>query len=168
MIAELPPELAYGPDQASDHHLEEITHWLSVAPSATELAAGFVRALRILVCGSRDWSRADVVFGELDRWASHHSDAAITIIEGEARGADRMGRRWAEDRGWPVLPFPADWDLPGRAAGPIRNQRMLVEGDPHLVLAFTVDLAASAGTADMVRRAVKAGVEHRVIGMPTP
>lgn len=57
----------------------------------------------------------------------------------------------------PVRVFKADWDKHGKAAGPIRNQQMLDEGKPDLVLAF----AGGKGTDDMCRRARAAGVEVR-------
>jgi len=50
--------------------------------------------------------------------------------------------------------FLANWRTHGKAAGPIRNQQMLDEGRPHLVVAFP----GGTGTADMVRRAKAAGV----------
>lgn len=50
--------------------------------------------------------------------------------------------------------FRANSRKHGRAAGPIRNQQMLDEGKPHLVVAFP----GGTGTADMVRRAQAAGV----------
>lgn len=57
-----------------------------------------------------------------------------------------------------ILAYPADWDKYHRAAGHIRNQQMLAEGKPTLVLAFHHDLAKSKGTKDMVRRALKEGL----------
>jgi hypothetical protein len=89
----------------------------------------------------------------------HHRDGIVAVIEGEAPGADTMAREWAEDNG--VLPekFPADWDRYGRAAGPIRNKQMLVEGKPDLVLAFSYDLKTSRGTRNMVTQALAANVE---------
>ena len=42
----------------------------------------------------------------------------------------------------------------GKKAGPLRNQRMLDEGKPDLVVAFP----GGGGTKDTVRRAVQAGV----------
>jgi hypothetical protein len=54
----------------------------------------------------------------------------------------------------------ADWSI-GRKAGPIRNQRMLDEHAPDLVVAFP----GGRGTADMVRRARKSGVEVAKIGI---
>lgn len=82
----------------------------------------------------------------------------FTVIEGDARGADRLAGEWAEEQGEQPLRFPADWEKYGRAAGPIRNQQMLDEGRPDLVLAFSRDITKSKGTKDMVTRAHKAGL----------
>lgn len=49
----------------------------------------------------------------------------------------------------------ADWSKYGKAAGPMRNQKMLDEYKPDLVVA----LPGGRGTADMVSRARVAGVE---------
>lgn len=45
-------------------------------------------------------------------------------------------------------------------AGPDRNQRMIDEGRPDLVVAFP----GGRGTADMIRRATEAGIEVFRIG----
>ncbi len=55
--------------------------------------------------------------------------------------------------------YEADWHEHGRAAGPIRNARMIAEGRPDLVIAFP----GGRGTADMVSRARKAGIEVREV-----
>lgn len=86
----------------------------------------------------------------------------IEIISGCAKGADSVGVDWAAANWLPCRQFPADWETHGKAAGPIRNQQMLDEGKPDLVVAFP----GGRGTADMVRRAKKAGVEVRVIEYP--
>jgi predicted polyphosphate/ATP-dependent NAD kinase len=75
-------------------------------------------------------------------------------ISGNARGADQLGEQWAKNHGFPVEVYPADWETHGRAAGVIRNQQMLETG-VDLLIAFP----GGRGTADMVRRARKAGVE---------
>jgi len=80
------------------------------------------------------------------------------LIHGAARGADSLAASWAIDTGLAefgeVLAFPADWNKHGVAAGPVRNQEMLDVGKPDLVVAF----AGGRGTEDMVRRAIKAGI----------
>lgn len=105
--------------------------------------------MRILVCGGRDYADECCVSETL------LSLGPTLIIQGNAAGADDIASRWAEANHVPVMPFPADWGTFGRKAGPIRNQRMLDEGKPDLVVAFP----GGAGTADMVRRAKKAGVQ---------
>jgi hypothetical protein len=85
------------------------------------------------------------------------------VMEGGAKGADAAARAWACRPFSPGVliehfPFPADWDKYGKAAGPIRNQQMLDEGHPDMVIAFHDDLTNSKGTKDMVKRAKKAGV----------
>jgi hypothetical protein len=107
---------------------------------------------RVLVCGGRDYSDADWLFGVLDHY--HRAGAFECIIQGCARGADTLAGEWADARGVPVLPFPADWKRDGNAAGPIRNAQMLREGRPSFVVAFP----GGNGTDDMKRQAKRAGV----------
>jgi hypothetical protein len=85
----------------------------------------------------------------------HAERLFATLIAGGARGADTLAYEWAQARGIPAVVYKADWAKLGRAAGPIRNQRMLGEGNPNLVIAFP----GGRGTANMVRLAREAGVE---------
>lgn len=120
--------------------------------------------MRVLVCGGRDYLDEARVFAELD------SIGPTYVMEGGQRtrdaetgeivgGADFFAYRWASARDVAGCTYDADWNVHGRAAGPIRNQRMLDEGKPDLVVAFP----GGVGTADMVRRARKAGVPVKEI-----
>lgn len=116
--------------------------------------------MKVLVCGGKDFADADKLYGELDR--IHDCTPISCIIEGGARGADYLAARWsAKNDLTDHQRFPADWALHGKAAGPIRNQRMLDDGKPNLVVAFPT--TKSVGTWDMVKRARAAGVEVRVV-----
>ncbi len=108
--------------------------------------------VKVLVCGGRDFRDQENLYRVLDR-LSKDWGPDVTIIEGDARGADRMAGYWARRHGHTDMKFRADWQSHGRAAGPIRNQQMLDEG-PDMVVAFP----GGRGTADMVRRARAAGV----------
>lgn len=108
---------------------------------------------RVLVCGGRHYSDTERVFDVLN---SYDADRNFTgLIQGGAPGADDAARRWAEIGCLELLNFPANWRKHGKAAGPMRNQRMIDEGKPDLVIAFP----GGRGTADMVRRAKEAGIE---------
>jgi hypothetical protein len=113
--------------------------------------------MRVLVCGARDWS--DI--GSIRRTLAALPPDTV-VIHGAARGADSLAGEAARELGLRVRAFPADWARYGKAAGPVRNRQMLVEGKPDRVLAFHADLAGSKGTADMVRQARAAGVAVRI------
>lgn len=113
--------------------------------------------MRVLVCGDRHWTDGKVIHATLDH--IHAEKRIDLVIEGGARGADRIGRRWAVDTGVNFIVYEANWYKYGRAAGPIRNTQMLVEGKPDLVVAFHNDIEKSRGTANMLKQAKKAGVK---------
>ena len=109
--------------------------------------------MRVLVCGGRNYSDREQLFRVLD---DLHGNAPLSVlIHGAAAGADTLAGNWAESRGVPMLPFPADWHRHGRAAGPIRNMQMLDDGIPDLVVAFP----GGRGTANMLKQARQAGVQ---------
>jgi predicted Rossmann-fold nucleotide-binding protein len=109
--------------------------------------------MRVLVCGGRDYSDAARVSAVLTKL---HAEAGIDlIIQGGAHGADELAFAWARLHGVREEQFDADWENHGSFAGPIRNTRMLREGRPDLVISFP----GGRGTADMVKRARRAGVE---------
>lgn len=117
--------------------------------------------MRVLVCGGRDYD-TDHVWNELHRLYSVRGPFRV-IIHGFSGNVDMEAENVARSLGGfgcRSIGYRAEWDKHGRAAGPIRNQRMLDEGKPDLVIAFP----GGRGTADMVRRAKAAGVE--VIEVP--
>lgn len=115
---------------------------------------------RVLVCGDRNWTDPIIIMNELVKVMGNQG--IEVVIEGEANGADTLGRQAAERLGLTVLKFPADWRKHGRSAGPIRNQQMLKEGRPTLVLAFHPFLKNSKGTKHMVDIAMKAGIPVKI------
>ena len=119
-----------------------------------------VNEFRVLVCGGREYGSED---GQLDRLrrtldaaleAARSAGKVAVIIHGNARGADLLADQYAREKSLRVLSFPADWNLHGRRAGPIRNKKMLTESQPHVIIAFK----GGSGTAHMVRIGKEAGV----------
>lgn len=134
---------------------------------------------RVLVCGGRDYGyiprgvpwgslarihariRANKEREQLKATLDARREDIGLLIHGAARGADELADAWAKACGVLVLPFKADWYPNGRqggmdrSAGPKRNQRMMTEGKPDLVIAFP----GGKGTANMIDQARLAGVE---------
>lgn len=108
--------------------------------------------MRVIVCGGRDYDEPEIIAARLDRL--HGVEPITLLIQGGATGADKHAARWARLTGIRVMTYPAAWHLHGKAAGPIRNKRMLDEQRPSLVVAFY----GGRGTADMVNQAKAAGV----------
>lgn len=104
--------------------------------------------MRVIVCGGRDYANGPKV-------ATTLLDLNITALaHGGATGADELAKVFALMAGVPTTEYPPRWGEHGKAAGPIRNQRMLDEFKPDAVVAFP----GGRGTADMVRRARAADV----------
>lgn len=115
--------------------------------------------IRVAVTGGRKYDDADHVYRTL--WEIHREHGISRLIEGEATGADSIAKAWAVHNFIELDPYPAKWKKPGGGidygAGPRRNQKMIDEGKPDLLVAFP----GHRGTADMVRRATEAGIPVR-------
>lgn len=114
--------------------------------------------MNIIVTGGRDFHDRLFVFAMLhevvDEIGRRHIEC---IASGDASGVDNLVREWCRNHHMPYRRFAADWHLHGKAAGPMRNARMLAEVRPSLVVAFP----GGKGTQNMVALAVNHGVEVR-------
>jgi hypothetical protein len=115
-----------------------------------------------LICGGRDFADQAMFDGAMYDLLAMRGCPTL-VVHGAARGADSMADAWARKMGCQVVPVPANWQAHGKAAGPMRNQKMLDRYRPHFVVAFP----GGSGTADMVRRAEAANVTVAEI-RPTP
>lgn len=108
--------------------------------------------MKIIISGGRKYFDRAMVFRVLDYV---HAERGITLlIEGGAKGADRLGREWAISRGIDFHTEAADWDKFKRAAGAIRNREMLkIEG-----VAAVIAFPGNDGTTDMVKATRKAKI----------
>jgi hypothetical protein len=110
--------------------------------------------LKVLVCGSRDWTDWRAITHRLMRLQVHS-----TILHGAARGADSIVAEHAPRMGFTVRAFPANWRAYGKAAGYVRNLAMLDE-KPDLVIAFQRN--GSRGTQHTIDEARKRGIPVEV------
>lgn len=109
---------------------------------------------RVLFCGSRGFRNGDVARTAI-RDAFDPPSPGDVLVHGDARGADRLAAAVAGDMGIACEAHPADWASDGRAAGVVRNARMIATR-PTLVVALWD--GRSHGTLDTIQRATQAGI----------
>ena len=107
--------------------------------------------MRVLITGSRTWDDYSIIFEALKEYGSNH-----VLVSGNCpMGADFLCEKAAEELGWDVELFPANWEKYGKRAGFLRNSEM-VETSPDICLGFVHN--KSKGAAMTVRLAKQAGV----------
>lgn len=116
--------------------------------------------MRVLVTGSRNWGNPDAVARAMLKIIPPDARESVTVVHGGCpTGADAIADAIAREHGWRLEVHPARWKAEGRAAGPLRNQRM-VDAGADICLAFP--LGESRGTRDCIRRAVASGINTEV------
>ncbi len=111
---------------------------------------------RVVIAGCRNYNNYDEAKIFIDFCLSNihkEKENDIVIVSGCASGADAIGERYAEEHGFKVEKYPADWRTYGRSAGPRRNKRMAEVSD--YVICFWDE--KSKGTKSMISFARKCG-----------
>lgn len=111
---------------------------------------------KVIVAGGRDFDDYDdyeVLRERCDFFLKTKSN--IEIVSGAAKGADSLGERYANERGYSLTKFPADWETHGKSAGAVRNAKMAAYADA--LIAFWD--GRSKGTKNMID-------VMRIIGKP--
>lgn len=134
---------------------------------------------RVIVTGSRWHNDEQAVWIPLALYLAENCQDGDTLTvvhgackdrQGRLRGADRWAHTWCalppDDRDVTVIeePHPADWDLYGNAAGPIRN-RDVVDLGAEKVFAFPLPgpRYLSRGTWDCIDAARAHGIPVEII-----
>lgn len=103
--------------------------------------------MRVIIAGSRTVEEISEVIKAID--ASGFD--IKTVLCGEAKGPDRLGKFWANLKDIPVESYIAQWSIHGKAAGFLRNEEMAKHADALIAIWD----GESKGTADMIERAKK-------------
>jgi len=112
---------------------------------------------KVIIAGGRDFTNYEIL-----KYAVNEKLSGITEVEivcGGAKGADELGKWYANEMGLNIKEFPADWNKHGKAAGPIRNQQMADYADA--LIAFWD--GKSKGTADMIKKAEAKKIRVQII-----
>jgi hypothetical protein len=131
---------------------------LCVLPQPIEATS---RSLVIAAGGGRDlaWPHQRIAAELLARTGGR---LVHLLLHGGARGADAAIARAAHQLGWCSLVMPAHWQQHGRAAGPIRNRKLLQQAiaraEAHtspgsVASVLVVAFPGGAGTASLVQQA---------------
>ena len=101
--------------------------------------------MKLVIFGSRGIEDMWAVEKAMEAWSM--ASQVTEIVSGGARGVDRLGERYARQRGIPCKVFPALWEKYGKSAGVIRNGKMAAYADYGVAIWD----GESRGTAHMVR-----------------
>ena len=117
--------------------------------------------IRIIIAGSRDFSDYDLLKRTLAKRQQSLED--VTIISGTARGADRLGERFAVEHNLKLIRMPADWDRYGKRAGYLRNVAMAEHASEATGVLYAFWDGCSRGTQHMINIAKKHALEVHII-----
>jgi hypothetical protein len=82
---------------------------------------------KVVVAGGRDFDDFELMCAKMDEFLANKK--GIVIISGKAKGADALGEKYANWRGYGLEEYPADWDKYGKRAGLVRNADMANAAD---------------------------------------
>ena len=112
--------------------------------------------MKIIIAGSRNFNDYNLLKSSCDNLLTQFTN--IEIVSGTARGADKLGERYAREKGYSIKEFPANWSL-GKSAGYIRNDEMAKYAD--MLIAFWD--GTSKGTKHMIDLANKRGIRVEIV-----
>jgi hypothetical protein len=108
--------------------------------------------MRVLVCGGRYYDNVHAVYHELI--GLHWRTPIAVIIHGGVSGAGAIAEAWARRSRVAVVRYPPNWECLGKKAEKVRNDFMLADSRPDVVIAFP----GGRNTADLVTKASAAGL----------
>lgn len=86
--------------------------------------------MRLLICGSRTLGSYQLI----DEAIKESGFKPTEVITGGAYGVDYWANLWAKENGIDQVIMPANWKRDGKAAGPIRNKKMVQRADAILAI----------------------------------
>lgn len=112
---------------------------------------------KLIIAGSRDFTDYQLLKSTIESFNFDKDE--LMIVSGTAKGADKLGERWARENGVMINSYPADWDRYGKRAGYIRNA-IMAENATHLIVFWD---GKSKGTKNMIDSAFKKNLSVTVI-----
>jgi len=113
--------------------------------------------MKVIIAGGRKFNDYNLLKKSLNNILKNSSD--IEVVSGKAYGADQLGERYANQYGYKLTQFSANWSLYGKSAGYQRNKQM-AEYATHLVAFWD---GKSRGTKHMIDLATEYCLKIRTI-----
>ena len=85
---------------------------------------------KVIIAGSRGFSNYKLLKEKCNRFLREkRKECNIIIVSGHARGADTLAEKYAQDEGFSLEIYPAQWKKYGKGAGFRRNEQMAEVAD---------------------------------------
>lgn len=119
-----------------------------------------METFNVIIAGGRDFNDYELLKSKCFLLLGNKMEKCdVKVVCGCARGADTLGKQFAEEFGLKVLEYPADWEKYGKRAGYIRNEEMAKVS--NALIAFWD--GKSKGTKHMIDLAKKHKLDIRII-----
>lgn len=119
---------------------------------------------KVIIAGSRGFSNYKLLKEQCNKYLREKRRTCnIIIVSGHARGADTLGERYAQDEGFALEVYPAQWKKLGKQAGYRRNEQMAEVADA--LIAFWD--GESKGTKHMIDIMNNKGLPTKVVNYDT-
>lgn len=115
---------------------------------------------KVVIAGSRGFSNYKLLYEKCNDILREKSKTHnIIVVSGHAKGADTLAEKYANDKGFDLEIYPADWKKFGTSAGFRRNEQMAEVADA--LIAFWD--GKSHGTEHMIEIAKNKGLNVKVV-----
>lgn len=113
--------------------------------------------MKVIIAGSRNFNDYNRLKKLCDNILCLQTD--IEVVSGTANGADKLGEKYANEKGYKLKQFPANWDKFGKSAGYKRNEEMAKYAESLIVFWD----GKSKGTKHMIDLAEKHFLDIRTV-----
>lgn len=81
--------------------------------AANRLIIDSITKYKVIIAGCRDFTDYELLREKCDYHLQNLRLEDIVIVSGYASGADSLGERYAQERGFQLETYPADWQAHG-------------------------------------------------------
>lgn len=119
--------------------------------------------IKLIIAGGRDFTDYELLKHEVKKFIIEEikTKKDLNIISGTARGADKLGERFANEYNFTVILFPANWGDFGKRAGRLRNEQMAKFAQNQYCIVFWD--GESRGTKHMIEMAESYNLKLRIV-----